>query len=567
MRDKSANLTVIPHPGHPRASVPDRADPAGSPDGIAPQAEPWEMLATHLRASVAPIADYLGCSLGVSRDNAIDWLARSGGCPCSQESALPCPAICGSWRRRAESRVVSCDDQPLGAVWHCSMPESIRLRSILDGLIAAAEKQVECERRDRSFATEIAFGSQIQQDLLIDRMPFDLGFAQAALTSIASRDVGGDFIEIFPRDDSSIDVLIGDVMGKGIKAAMLGAALHRRFSRALYRTRSGSAAGPDTVEPREIVAAVSREVTPRLIDYESFVTLCLARFDASRHRLDFVHCGHMPIIHYRRVLDRCVRLRGESMPLGFSLAESHTQCSVAFEAGDIILFYTDGLTEARNSRGDLFGIARLEDIIQANSQRDAEGLIRVVHESVVDFRGGPCFDDDLTCGVVKISGDSGTPRPIRVFAEARSDLSELVKIRDFVRQVGARHSRPPLDEERLDLLTIAVNEAASNIMIHSHDPDCGTWIRLAGEIHADRVAITLSHAGKPFDPTVVPPPRFDGSSEGGFGVYLIKNCVENVTYACDEMGTNQITLVKLRGPHPTCPEPRDRRREPDRDCG
>jgi anti-sigma regulatory factor (Ser/Thr protein kinase) len=72
-------------------------------------------------------------------------------------------------------------------------------------------------------------------------------------------------------------------------------------------------------------------------------------------------------------------------------------------------------------------------------------------------------------------------------------------------------------------------------------------------VYSDRIAITLTHAGKPFDPRLVPTPDFEGTRECGFGVYLIKRCVENVSYACDEKGINQITLVKERAPTPGRP--------------
>jgi anti-sigma regulatory factor (Ser/Thr protein kinase) len=95
-------------------------------------------------------------------------------------------------------------------------------------------------------------------------------------------------------------------------------------------------------------------------------------------------------------------------------------------------------------------------------------------------------------------------------------------------------------------LELAVNEAASNVMKHAYHGRTDQRIHLEAEAFPDRVAVQLHHLGDPFDPSVVPPPSFDGSRESGFGVYLITRSVDDVRYYRDERGGNCIALIKMR---------------------
>ena len=103
-----------------------------------------------------------------------------------------------------------------------------------------------------------------------------------------------------------------------------------------------------------------------------------------------------------------------------------------------------------------------------------------------------------------------------------------------------------LDEEGLSQLELAVTEAASNIMRHAYHGRTDQRIQVTAEAFADRICLRLWHHGTAFDPATVQPPVFDGSRDGGFGVYIIAHCVDEVRYVRDERGENCICLVKKR---------------------
>ena len=163
------------------------------------------------------------------------------------------------------------------------------------------------------------------------------GVRAAALT-IPSQRIDGDFYDFFNHRDTCLDVIVGDVMGKGIPAALLGAATKSHFLQALSRLISLAAPGV-LPEPKDIVTLAHSEVARQLIELESFVTLCYARFDLVERRLELVDCGHTTTIHYRPATATCQLLQGENLPLGVSESEIFEQMSVAVEPGDVFLFY------------------------------------------------------------------------------------------------------------------------------------------------------------------------------------------------------------------------------------
>ena len=214
-----------------------------------------------------------------------------------------------------------------------------------------------------------------------------------------------------------------------------------------------------------------------------------------------------------------------------------------FEPGDLFLLYSDGITEASNASGELFGPDRLSACVQANRQLSPEALVTAVRAAVLTFAGSDRLSDDLTCVAFRV-GDVEPPRA-RAHQEILSDLRELRRTREFVREFCAGLRPSPLDQDRTAALELAVNEAASNVMKHAYHGRADQRISLEAEAFADRVIVRLHHLGERFDPSAVQPPAFDGSRESGFGIYLITQSVDEVRYYRDARGRNCIALVKL----------------------
>jgi sigma-B regulation protein RsbU (phosphoserine phosphatase) len=282
----------------------------------------------------------------------------------------------------------------------------VRLRAGQRIIELEAALRASLEQLAQARKLEMEIGAKIQQTLLLGQTPRSLPGLQLAPLTIPSQQIDGDFYDFFQYHEQCLDIMVGDAAGKGIPAALVGAAIKSQFLRALSHLLSS--AHPGTLpEPEEIVRRIHAEVTRQFIGLERFATMCYARFDLQKRQVDFVDCGHTKTIHFRQRTGTCETLQGENMPLGFSERETYKQVANAFEHGDLFFFYSDGVTGVQNAAGELFGIDRLVEVIRTNGQLAPEKLIDEVHKAVVAYSNSETFADDLTCVAVKIEGSVG----------------------------------------------------------------------------------------------------------------------------------------------------------------
>ena len=389
---------------------------------------------------------------------------------------------------------------------------------------------------------DVEVGLRIQQALLLSQPPVVPGIEIAALT-VPSQRIDGDFYIFLTYPDRSLDVIVGDVMGKGIPAALLGAATKSEIFKALSYLLAGSE-NNNLPEPKDIVMLAHAEIVRHLIDLESFVTLCYARLDLDQHTLTLVDCGHTGVVHWHAASGRCEAVHGDSLPLGIREGEIFDQLVVPVERNDVLVLYSDGITEARNASGELFGVDRLTAHVEANAGLEPVLLADSIRRAISNFDGPSLLSDDLTTVAIRIGA-----QPV---AEARaevkilSDLRELRKLRRFVRQFCGMLHDPVPGQDLVDALELAVNEASSNIMRHAYHGRTDQRIFVETEAYPETVTVTLRHLGAGFEPSTMAPPEPDAMRESGFGNYIISKTVDQVRYYHDERGRNCISLTKHR---------------------
>jgi PAS domain S-box-containing protein len=414
-----------------------------------------------------------------------------------------------------------------------------RLNTELEQRVRARTADLEAARE-----REATIGFRIQQMLLLTRPPSDVPGLQVAALTLPSHRFDGDFYDFFRHENQCLDVMVADVMGKGVPAALLAAATKSNVLEALSHLIAMGPGGR-LPEPKEIVTLAHADMVRQLIDLESFVTLAYARFDLQRQHLDLVDCGHTGMMVLRAGSGACEILHGQNLPLGIREGEIFDQLGVSFEPGDLFLFFSDGVTDIRSAAGEMFGVDRLSECVRANRALEPQALVDAIHEAAMDFSHADRLADDLTCVAVRIGR---CERPLaHAELEIASDLRELRRARAFVRDFCRSVPAGLLSPDDVDALELAVNEAASNVMKHAYHGRADQRIQLEAELAAGRAFVRLHHLGDSFDPSSVPPPALDGSRESGFGLYLIGKSVDRVAYSRDERGRNCISLVKLVG--------------------
>lgn len=399
----------------------------------------------------------------------------------------------------------------------------------------------------RSREHEIETASKIQQALLMGIPPKNFKGIEIANRSTPSQKVDGDFYDFIVINSQCLDVVVGDVMGKGIASALLGAALKSHFLRVIHELEFSCVHKGPPPEPDAIVGRVQAAMIHQMEELETFVTLCYARFDLFKKQMRFVDCGHMRTIQYHRDSQTCSLLQGVNMPLGFPETDPFALITVPFVNGDFFFFYSDGLTEAMNPDGLLFGEERLVASVNANSALSPNEIIKKVWFDIVSFSGSEAFRDDFTCVVVKIDlPDSVILQPD---AESKmsfsSDLKELSGLRRFIRSFCKTTPELLLGEDQISRIELAVTEIATNIIRHAYGGQSGAFVQVAARLYPEMLLIDFIDTGKGFNPATVPHPQFDGSREGGFGIYIVSQIMDDVVYSRGMDNTNHTQLKIL----------------------
>ncbi|MFQ3548947.1 MAG: SpoIIE family protein phosphatase [Armatimonadota bacterium] len=264
----------------------------------------------------------------------------------------------------------------------------------------AERKKVEKELAQKRLL-ELQIAAEIQKNLLIGKKPNNFPGIDIEAVTIASQTVDGDFYDFFVFDDDVLDIVIGDVMGKGVPACLIGAANRFEVQKAIANLffKAKECYPPS---PVDIVQVMHTEFTPKLIELDSFVTLNYSRFDMQKKQLIYVDCGHSKTIHFKANEQKCEMLAGRNVPLGIRKSEKYKEYTIPFLKDDLFFFYSDGLIDAENNEHEIFGEDRIMDTICNLSHLSAKKIVAEVMQIISNFTLQEGSRDDLTIIAAKI---------------------------------------------------------------------------------------------------------------------------------------------------------------------
>ncbi len=273
-----------------------------------------------------------------------------------------------------------------------------RDRESFDATIASFRSELETSERlhdalreaQLKVAAEIERAQRIQLDLLPSRTPAIEGLDLAQRIEFLG-EVGGDYYDYMPFGDGRWAIVCGDVMGKGLAAALIMA-----MARSLLH---------DAVSPGKQPAEVLREVNDGLArDLEgqrmpTFLTLALVAFDPRTNRVAIAGGGHNPVLVVRDGEVRHVPSQGAALGVRTGLAFAQDELELA--SGERLAVFTDGLTEARSPAGELFGLERLANVLAQARETDLDDVLTATWREVARFREGARPADDATLLLVE----------------------------------------------------------------------------------------------------------------------------------------------------------------------
>ena len=393
---------------------------------------------------------------------------------------------------------------------------------------------------------ELETGHEIQRSLLIGEAPEDLRGACFATLSEPSQGIDGDFFVFHRYSGECFELLAGDVMGKGVPAALIGAAVRNTYSQVLAELLASSLGTVQLPQPGDVVNALHRKLTPRLIALNSFVTLALYRFDLAAGRLTLVNAGHTPGLLARDGA-AVASLLGDNLPIGVTESEVYTQREVQLLPGDVLLAYSDGITEARNAQMQEYGEERVRALLQsAHAGRlPPRMVLQALRQRLRDFTGEKLPTDDRTAVMVGLDTGGASAQGVCAGKGTVSEFEldwNLDALAELRTRVAAAAAGGP-DAAR-DALVLAAYEAASNIVRHATQPFADSSIYCRIEREAAAVTVELFYPGAPYTPPSSIESSFSDGSEGGFGLYIIERSVDAVHYACPVEGICSVRLVK-----------------------
>ena len=242
----------------------------------------------------------------------------------------------------------------------------------------------------------LALAGEVQKSLLPQSKP-DVPGLDIAGRNVSCDEIGGDYFDFLWRrenPDGPFTVVVGDITGHGVDSALL-----MTSARAFLRMRASQ---PGTMS--EIITAMNRHLTRDVLETSRFMTLFYLTVDLQKDHIDWVRAGHDPAILYDPQQDTFEDLKGSGVALGvndaFEYAENHRK---GLTNGQIIAIGTDGIWEAFNKKGAMFGKQRFKDIIRQNAKAGADDILNAVYHEINQFAEGQKSEDDITLVIVKVN--------------------------------------------------------------------------------------------------------------------------------------------------------------------
>lgn len=373
---------------------------------------------------------------------------------------------------------------------------------------------------NREIEKEVEITSRIQKNILPDRLPQHL-HVDIAADSIMARTTGGDFYDYYVRHpNGDVIMLVADVSGKSLPAAIFMA-----ISNSILRTIIRS-----EMEP-EVILQMANELIYEESQSGMFVTVFLAHYNPASGLLKYASAGQNDMLLVND--DGSYRLlSGKGSPLGVLPRQRYSGGQIEVDKSDVLILYTDGVTEAVDPENEEFGLDRLVGLIRENRSLPPQKLIEKIYSEVVSFSNSHDQYDDFT---MLVADFKGIIKGRHAYAsELPAAIESVPLLRDFILEKCQRHGMAGRDLE--DILLVA-DEAATNIVIHAYaglsvvNPVfyCDLEIETG-----QKVRLQFRDNGRSFRMEDVKHPDLSenlaGKRKGGFGVYLIRSLMDLVSY-------------------------------------
>lgn len=368
---------------------------------------------------------------------------------------------------------------------------------------------------------EIKLAVNVQESLLPHHMPELSGFSIHA-AALPAHSVSGDFYDFVINKDHRVSLILADIAGKGVPAAMLTST-----ARSLIRISLDNELFPATA-----LCEVNSRLYDDLTHAGMFITMLVVQINISDGKIKYANAGHTEALWWRYHEQSCQNIPVTGIPLGILKEFELGEIEIAIRPGDILLLYSDGITESTDPNDQLFGIKRLQSLLQENYEEKPEVIIDKIIDCVDEFCQGIAHSDDITMIILK-----ALPRQVPFVFPAQLDqldaLSSLI-----------RRNADAFGSVFAHQLELAASEIITNIIKHAYATNQGD---IQGEISVfdERVEIDFFDRGATFDLSTLPEVDLDLPHESGYGLFIVNQLVDDLEYSPATPRGNHWHLVKI----------------------
>jgi sigma-B regulation protein RsbU (phosphoserine phosphatase) len=267
------------------------------------------------------------------------------------------------------------------------------LGEAFDSMTASVERLMQESQERLRLQSELDIAREVQRQLFPQSVPRVPGLELYGVCQ-AARSVSGDYYDFLKLDEHRVGLVLGDVSGKGISAALLMAAIQSALRAQFYDGLAGGQNSTHTqLSTARVVDRLNRQIyanTP----LEKYVTFFFAVYDARTRNLSYTNAGHLPPILFRD--GKIERLRTGGTVVGLFPSAAYDVGEIRLEPHDLLLAYTDGITEPENTYGEEFGESRLLEVMRGILNASPEVLVTEIYRSVNEWTGSPELQDDMT---------------------------------------------------------------------------------------------------------------------------------------------------------------------------
>jgi sigma-B regulation protein RsbU (phosphoserine phosphatase) len=254
----------------------------------------------------------------------------------------------------------------------------------------------EVRANEERLEKELRFAQRVQTALLPAGLPKRLKGVDVAAAFDSARELGGDFHDYLSPDAHTLVIVVGDVSGKGVPAALYSVFAAEAVRGRTFRRRYI----PERSTPAGVLSSVNTILHQRQLE-EYYCTLCYTVFDLKRRSVTLANSGlPYPI---RCSADGCAQIELPGVPLGSFPGTTYDEVTFALHAGDLFVFCSDGVFEAMNSQGQEFTAERLLEVVSRSRELTPERLVETIVAAVSDWRGDAAPNDDMTAVAVRIT--------------------------------------------------------------------------------------------------------------------------------------------------------------------